>query len=207
MNVFKIHCSQIGKIMGASKPAGGLSVTCKTFLHEWYANDREEIHSKYTDKGNWVEQELIDFMAVKLGIGMAEKNLIAKEDDYFIGTCDVDSVEMVVDVKAAWNNKTLHDKTGGAESDHIYQGHGYMRLYDKPKYVLFYGLMDTPSDVNYDIEVTYSHLPEDERWVAYSFNRDESVIESIIERVKLCREYLTNYDKLIKSKLGKLHKL
>ena len=47
--IFKIHCSQIGKIMGASKPAGQLSVTCKTFLKEWYANEYEEIHSKYIE--------------------------------------------------------------------------------------------------------------------------------------------------------------
>jgi hypothetical protein len=72
--IFKIHCSQIGKIMGASKPAGNLSVTCKTFLKEWYANEYEEIHSKYIDKGNQVENELIDFMAIQLGYGMAEKN-------------------------------------------------------------------------------------------------------------------------------------
>jgi len=42
-----------------------LPTTCKTYLKEWYANDQEEIHSKYFDKGNMVEPELIDLFYVE----------------------------------------------------------------------------------------------------------------------------------------------
>ena len=65
--IFKIRCSQIGKIMSNAKVKGELSQTCKTYLNEWFANDNEQIHSKYIDKGNAVENDLIDFKAEGAG--------------------------------------------------------------------------------------------------------------------------------------------
>ena len=38
-----------------------LPETAKTFLQNWYANDQEQIHSKFIDKGNQVEIELIEW--------------------------------------------------------------------------------------------------------------------------------------------------
>ena len=105
--IFRIRCSAIGKIMSNAKVKGELSQTCKTFLHEWYAKENEQIHSKYIDKGNQVEDELIDFMAEQLGFGMAEKNRVTLSDEFMQGTCDVDLPTCIVDVKASWNKKTL----------------------------------------------------------------------------------------------------
>lgn len=202
--IFKIHCSQIGKIMGASKPAGNLSVTCKTFLKEWYANEYEEIHSKYIDKGNQVENDLIDFMAIQLGYGMAEKNTTTLHDEFMVGTCDVDFPDCVVDVKAPYNRKTLHDNVDGINSDYEWQLHGYMNLYNKPKAILFYGLMDTP-ETDWTPEVIYSDMPEQERWLAYSVTRNDELIQSIKDRVLMCRAWLEEYDILVKSKLGRIN--
>jgi len=201
---FKIHCSQIGKIMGSSKPAGNLSVTCKTFLKEWYANEYEEIHSKYIDKGNQVENELIDFMAIQLGYGMAEKNTTTLHDEFMVGTCDVDFPDLVVDVKAPYNRKTLHDNVDGINSDYEWQLQGYMNLYNKPKAILFYGLMDTP-ETDWTPEVIYSDMPEQERWLAYSVTRNDELIQSIKDRVLMCRAWLEEYDILVKGKLGRVN--
>lgn len=201
---FKIHCSQIGKIMGASKPAGQLSVTCKTFLKEWYANEFEEIHSKYIDKGNQVENELIDFMAIQLGYGMAEKNTITLHDEFMVGTCDVNFPDLVVDVKAPYNRKTLQDNVDGINSDYEWQLQGYMNLYDKPKAILFYGLMDTP-ETDWTMEVVYSDMPDQERWIAYSVIRNDELIQAIKDRVLMCRAWLEEYDILVKSKLGRIN--
>jgi hypothetical protein len=126
-------------------------------------------------------------------------------DDYFVGSCDVELTDTIVDVKASWSIKTLHSAiTDGINKDYEWQLRGYMHLYNKPKAVLFYGLMDTPAEANYGNEVTYSHLPESERWVAYQVLHDASLVDAIIERVKQCRIYLEGYDAVIKSKLGRV---
>jgi len=247
MDNFKIHCSQIGKIMGrmgltdnqlitynelfirkyteGAKPLTAkmeaelnalhekhinpeLPATATTFLKEWYAGDREDIWSKFVDKGNYVESELIEFMGEQLGEGFASKNQNPpKEDEYFIGTCDVELSNVIIDVKAAWNITTLHAALNGIDPDHEWQGRGYMRLYYKPEFIVFTGLMNTPAEVNFDREIIYDHIPANERWVAYKVTRDVTIEDEIIERVKMCRAWLKKYDQLVKSNIGKIHSI
>jgi hypothetical protein len=203
--LFKIHCSQIGKIMSNAKSKGDLSVTCQTFLKEWYANEREEIHSKYITKGNLVEIDLIDFMAEQLGLGMAEKNEITLHNEWMVGTCDVATKHMVIDVKASWNRKTLQDQAiSEIDKDYEWQGRGYMALWDKPEFIVFHGLMNTPEEANYDGEVIYDDMPPNERWIAYKIKRDVTIEQEIIARVIQCRAWLEEYDKKVKSRLGKV---
>jgi hypothetical protein len=191
--------------MSNAKKEGELSQTCKTFLHEWYANDNEQIHSKYIDKGNYVEDDLIDFMADVLGFGMAEKNKVTLSDEFIQGTCDVDLPNCIVDVKASWNKNTLQRQViEGINADYEWQLQGYMHLYNKPKAYLFYGLMNTP-ETDYSAEVIYDDLPNNERWIAYELNYDVNKINAIKERIEQCRVYLNEYDKLIKSKLGRIN--
>lgn len=191
--------------MSNAKVKGELSQTCKTYLHEWYANDREEIYSKYMEKGINVEPELIDFMAVQLGFGMAEKNIVRLHDEFIEGECDVDLPNCIVDVKASWNRTTLHKQViEGLDKDYEWQLIGYCHLYKKPKGILFYGLMNTP-ETNYSDEIVFEDMPNELRWLAYEVPASEEKVKAIIERVKQCREYLLEYDKLIKSKLGKLN--
>lgn len=202
--LFKCRASRFGKISG-KLIKGELPKTCTTYLKEWYANDNEQIVSKYLDKGNAVEDDCIDFMATVLGYGIAQKNRESKEDEYFTGTCDVELIDAIVDTKAPWNNKTLLDNIDEMDSDYEGQGRVYMRLYNKPKFILFYGLMDTPEFANYGNEVSFAHLSDDERWIGYSIERDLVIEAEMIQRVKDCRIWLENYDKLVKSKIGRLH--
>lgn len=244
--IFKIHCSQISKIMGRiglsdaqmqayiklrDKPTArtelqekefakyleelarpamhSLPQTAKTFLHEWYANDGEELFSKEILKGNAVERDSIDFMCEVLGLGVAEKNTETKEDDYFVGTCDVLSeiIDSVIDVKNPWNCTTFHSNIHGINENYKKQGVGYCHLWKRGKFILFYSLMDTPAEVNYDKEVIYSDRPQGERWMAYEVSSDAEMILEIQERVELCRDYLLHYDELVKSKVGKITKI
>lgn len=191
--------------MGNAKVKGELSQTCKTYLHEWYANDNEQVFSKYMDKGNEVEDDLIDFMARQLGYGMAEKNKIRVSDEYFDGECDVDLPNAIVDVKASWNRKTLHEQVlNGLDKDYEMQLKGYCHLYKKPLGILFFGLMNTP-ETNFSQEIVHEDMPENERWLAYNVPADDLFILEVKKRVDMCRLYLNEYDKLIKSNLGKIH--
>lgn len=191
--------------MGKLKPDGELPQTAKTYLHEWYANDNEQIYSKYMEKGINVENDLIDFMADVLGFGLAEKNRIRLEDEFFTGECDVDLPSCVIDVKASWNRKTLQQQVlEGLDKDYEAQLKGYCHLYKKEKAILFFGLMNTPEN-NYSEEIVYENMPVNERWIAYSIDADTEFINQVKERVLLCRAYLEKYDILIKSTLGRLN--
>jgi hypothetical protein len=204
-NKFLIRCSQIGKIMSNAKVKGELSQTCKTYLAEWYANDNEQIHSKYMDKGNAVEHDLIDFMAEQLGYGMAEKCIESASNEFMQGSCDVITHDAIIDVKASWNKKTLHQQViDGLDKDYELQLQGYMHLYNKTKATLFFGLMNTP-ETNYSEEIVYEDMPSNERWIAYNIDYNPEVIKSIEDKVIQCRAYLAEYDKLIKNKLGKIN--
>jgi len=205
MRLFKIRCSQIGQIMSNAKTKGDLSAGCKTYLENWYANDNEEIHSKYFDKGNMVENECIDLMASVLNKGLAFKNDEFLEDDFFTGTCDVQLDDCIVDAKSVWNRKGLHAACNGLDKDYEWQLMGYAHLYKKPKAILFYGLLDTPEECNYGNEVIYSDMPIEQRWVAYNVELNQEAIQSVIDKVVKCREYLQEYDLKIKSKLGKIN--
>lgn len=192
-------------IFESEKP--DLPQTCKTYLHEWYANDEESLFTKETNKGNVVELDAIDFMCEQLNLGIAERNLEQKEDEYITGTCDVDSsvLDAVIDIKSPWNKTTLQSNIDGMDEAYKYQGIGYCHLWNRAKFILFYALMDTPEDINYGKEVIYSNLPPEERWIAYETKADTSAIKRIIERVKLCRAYLEQYDTEVRSKMGKIN--
>lgn len=182
-----------------------LSVGCQTFLKEWYANEpKEDIRSKYIDKGNFVEDDLIDFMAEQLGFGLAKKNIETIQDDYFEGTCDVELPSCIVDVKAMWSYITLLNVLC-IDPDHEWQVRGYMHLYNKLEAIVFYGLVNTPEDINYGNEVTYDHIPAEQRWIAFKVKHDPNKIEQIKVQVLKCRAWLIEYDLLVKARMGKVY--
>ena len=206
MRTFKIRCSQISKIMGKAKKEGELSATCKTYLHEWYADDHEEIHSKYTEKGKAVEAEAIQFMAEQLGFPFAEKNIDIFSDDYIIGEPDVLPTEDIcVDIKCPFNRKTFLDNVSGINEDYVWQGRGYLQITGRKQFILFYALMNTQEDVNYGKAVSYDHLPANQRWLAYTIEHSDEFIEQIYAKVLQCREYLAQYHEQVTKTIGKIN--
>ncbi len=201
---FKIRASQCWKIMSNSKVKGELSQTCKTYLESWYANDNEQVYSKYLDKGIQVENDLIDFMADCLGYGLAEKCKESASNEFMQGSCDVITKDTIIDVKAAYNVTTLNKQAiEGLQHEYYCQMQVYLELYNRSKGIIFHGLLNTP-ETNYSEEVVYEEMPVNERWIAYSIDSDTEFIEAVKERVLLCRDYLERYDILVKSKLGRL---
>lgn len=206
-NKFKIRPSQLGKIMTNSKTKGELSKTAQTYLMEWYADEHEEISSKYITKGLMQEDNAIDFMATTLNYGIAEKNINIFSNEWCVGTPDVIIGDTVIDLKCAWSTKTLLDSATSLNTDYEWQLRAYMWITGCTDAILFYALMDTPAEANYGIKVIYENLPASERWVAYKFKRDESKEELIKQKVLECREWLVNYDIEVKKKLGNITEL
>jgi hypothetical protein len=207
MNKFKIRPSSMGKIMGKLDKNGELPKTCTTYLKEWYADSYEEISSKYMTKGILMEDKAIDFMAEQLGYGLAEKNINIYSNEWCVGTPDVIQDNTVIDIKCSWSKKTLHDSIE-LNKDYEYQLRAYMWILDSEvdTAILFYALMNTPAEANYGTEVSYEHLPANERWLAFGFARDLEIEAQMKERVELCREWLEEFDSEVKKKLGKINK-
>lgn len=203
--LFKIRGSQCWKIMSPAKKEGELSVTCMTYLKEWYANDNEEVHSKYMDKGNIVEHESLDFIANQFGLGILEKNQEQKENDFCTGSIDTEGPEYIIDNKAAWSQKTLNDNIDGPNEEYLWQGRVYMWLWNKDQFVVMHTLLDTPEEANYGREVIYQDRPVEQRFIGYGIKRDPAYEDAITMKVLQCRKWLEQYDKKVKSMLGKIH--
>jgi hypothetical protein len=207
MKEFKIRASQIGKIMGNAKAKGELSAVCTTYLKEWYAEklycDTEEIRSKYFDKGNLQENEAIEEVVSKFDLGLGFKNLTFFENDYMTGTPDLLTETTVYDTKCSWNGKTfLNSVTSPIDSDYEWQLLGYMELTKRRESKLCYLLLNTPEESNYGNEVIYDNIPMNLRFKAFNVEYSEEKIKAIEDKVIKCREWLLEYDSLVKSLLS-----
>lgn len=211
---FKIRASACGSIMGVK----GLGKTgesyCESWLKEQIYNRRKEFTSKYTDKGNIMEDNSLDFIAEMLDYGMLVKNELFKENDFCTGTPDVILKDHIIDVKNSWDCFTfpLFD-TEVPNKDYYWQAQVYMFLFDLSKYKLIYVLSDTPAhliereafyyakqngyeELDMDIyedfvkKMTYPDIPNEKKIKVFEIERNESDIEKIKERVIECRNYI-----------------
>jgi hypothetical protein len=220
---FKIRCSQIGKIITmpkskAAKEAGELSSGAKTYCETWLKEQlysrRKEFSSKYTQKGNEVEDNNIDFVAEFYDYGMLAKNEEYYTNEFLTGTPDVITKDTVIDIKSSWDCFTfpLFD-TDIPNSDYYWQLQGYMALTGLNKASLIYVLSDTPmhliekeayfycknngyDELDMDIlkefvnKMTYSKIYNKLRVKRFDIEKDEKAIKLIENRVLACRNYI-----------------
>lgn len=211
---FKISGSQTKKILGQK----ALGETGLSYLKEWvkeqlYSRERS-FYSKYTDKGNSVEQSSIDYVSDFFGWGVVRKNEERFSNKWIEGTPDLILSTTVEDVKNSWDCFTfpLFDKEP-PKDDYEYQLQSYMDITGKSKAGLIYILMDAPEhlidseawneaksrgemEVSLDLHdevrqrMTYSNLPDDLRIKRFEINRDETIIKKIHDRVDECRDLI-----------------
>jgi hypothetical protein len=194
-----------------------LSQTAKTYIEEEVLRAKYGIiktfSSRYTDKGNLVEDEAIEMAANALELGFLYKNHEHFENDFLTGTPDVNTNDILLDVKSSWDATTFpFFATEIPTKDYYYQLQGYMELTGKTEALLVYCLVNTPADMIED-EVrrahwnarlmdesqelrdevlkrhSFDHIPDNRRVKFYKIEKDEQVIAEIKERVELCREY------------------
>lgn len=210
---FKIRASGCGSIMGVR----GLGKTGETYVQKWMKEQiydrRQTFSSKYTQKGNEVEDNSIDFVAEHLGLGMLIKNEDHFENDFMTGTPDLILNDCVIDVKNSWDCFTfpLFD-TEIPNNDYFYQGQVYMALTGKTKYKLIYTLLDTPkhliekeayyfannNGVEFDEELfnefeskmTYSNIPAEYKIKVFDFEYCQKTVDKIKDRVNECRQII-----------------
>lgn len=173
-----------------------------------------EFSSKYTDKGMLCEDDAIEFAAKYYGWGDVKKNTERRTNEYITGEADVLLDDRISDIKNSWSGKTFPLMDTDIPIDgYGYQGLGYMELWVKPLFQLTYVLMDAPEtiidkeanrirhelgmdEVDMDLfeEVrakhTYSHLHPDLRIKSFFIERNTDIIESVYERVELCRKWI-----------------
>jgi hypothetical protein len=220
----KIRCSSLGKIMTAPRSKSEvLSQTAKTYVEELAKEHlfgiKKVFKSRYTDKGNEVEEKAIELTEDVLGFEFLTKNEEYFENDYIKGTPDIITHSLVIDVKSSWSGDTFpFFETELPNKDYYYQVMGYMWLTGKKNALISYCLINTPEEIvndeirrtawgKYEIEPSeetiryvvalhnFDHIPKDRRVKAFHVEYNEGVVNEIKTRIEHCRTY---FNELIK---------
>ena len=217
----KIRCSSLGKIMTAPRSKSEvLSQTAKSYIEELAKEHlfgiKKVFKSRYTDKGNEVEEQAIELTEDVLGFEFLTKNEKYFENDYIKGTPDVITTSLIIDVKSSWSGETFpFFESELPNKDYYYQVMGYMWLTGKQNALISYCLINTPEEIvndeirrtawgKYEIEPSeetirevqsihnFNHIPKDRRVKAFHVEFNEGVINEMKTRIEECRKYFNN---------------
>jgi hypothetical protein len=194
-----------------------LSQTAKTYIEELAKEHlfgiKKVFKSRYTDKGNEVEEKAIELTEEVLGFEFLTKNEDYFENDYIKGTPDIITHSLVIDVKSSWSGDTFpFFETELPNKDYYYQVMGYMWLTGKKNALISYCLINTPEEIvndeirrtawgKYEIEPSeetirevqsvhnFNHIPKDRRVKAFHVEFNEGVINEMKTRIDECRKY------------------
>jgi hypothetical protein len=164
----KFRCSGLGHLMTdpktkADKEAGLLSEGAKTHAVDVLVSAkyqrREEVYSKYFEKGNEVEEQSITFLSL-LKRKVFKKNELTLSNEWISGTPDLfigDEIvraAQIIDIKSSWDIFTFHRTMHKARNSNYYwQMQGYMWLTGAQTATLSYCLVNATAD-----------LINDEKW-------------------------------------------
>lgn len=205
-----------------AKPSigAGAKTYCENWLKSKLYGKRQDFSSKYTEKGILCEDSAIELVAEYMGYGMISKHEGRVSNDYMEGECDLLLPNTVEDIKNSWSVFTFPLFAAKPDPAHYYQLQGYMKLYDRPKAAVNYCLIDAPESIidneafiasrkagfgEVDMELydevrarlTYDGIPVSQRIKRFEFDRDDTVIEQIEQQVILCRNYISELEKMI----------
>lgn len=199
-----------------------LPKTVQSYCLKWLKEQPEfygrriEFDNKYTKKGRDVEDQSLQMIEERFGLGMLLKNDKRMENDFLTGECDTKTKEMVIDAKSSWDINTFPLFETELDSDYEWQGQGYMELYGLKKCMVAYCLTDTPPDLidrevhhratklGYDEdekidlyevvykELTYDDIPLEKRVKAFQFEKRAEAMKEVKERVLLARDFILN---------------
>ena len=183
-----------------------LSKGAKTYIRELWLEDnygiKQEINSKYIDKGNEVESLSIKLAELTADLGELYKNEEYFENNYVKGTPDVITDSHIIDVKSSWSAATFpfFDEVL-TNKNYEWQLKAYCWLTNIHKAYLSYCLVPTPEILIQDEikrvswkrgEIEISQEVEDE---VRAFHNLEAI--PIWERIKSF-EVTLNSDDIVK---------
>ena len=195
---------------------------CDNWIKEQIFNRKAEFSSKYTEKGNIVEDNSLDYIAEQLDFGMLFKNDEYFEDEYKTGTPDVILPKLIIDAKNPWSWETFPVlETEIPNSDYFYQGQVYMSLTTRRAYKLIYVLSDTPDHLivkealwycrnngyeelqedvlkDFHSKMTYGDVDDKYKIKVFDIEYDPKAVQDINWRVKACRKYIVEKIKELK---------
>ena len=207
----------LGQLIEKRDAKPTLSATAKSYLQQLHKEEvfgkREEIKSKYLDKGIQVEEQSITLYS-ELTNQLFIKNKERRENDFITGEPD-NSQAKIRDIKSSWSLSTfpMHDKEL-KNPIYYWQLQGYMDLFDFKESELIYCLVDTPeeliadelrrtswkmgftADIPSDLEeeirnnMTFNDVPLELRCKVFHVDKDEQGIKLLHQQVKLARTYL-----------------
>jgi len=198
----------------------GVKTYCKQWLKEQpgFYGRRKQIRSKHMDKGNECEDAAIQLLN-NVHLENYVKNSEQFSNDFMTGEPDIISEPMTRDTKCSWDSSTFPTFEDFCDDAYYWQGQVYMNLTGKRRHSVDYCLIDTPMhlikreakfacysmpipegltfDELYEIklsekreEMTFDHVDLKLRVKSFEFAYDQSKIDLLIERVKLCRVYI-----------------
>jgi hypothetical protein len=195
----------------------GAKTYCEQWVKEQIYERKKDFSSKYTAKGNSVEDDAINLLAEYYDWGLVYKNEKHFSNDFIEGTPDLVLSDLIPDNKASWDCFTFPLFQTKLDNCYWWQMQGYMDLTGKSKAAVIYTLMDAPEDIvdrearsrayqagfdevdmdfyeNVKLEMTYSHLPLQLRIKRFDIERNDKAIQQIKDRVVMCREYIKSLD-------------
>lgn len=199
--MIKFRASSIAEIMTDPKGKGEvLSVGAKTFIEdqakEFVYGFREEISSKYMEKGILVEPQSID-LRNDVFFTDYQKNTERRENEWVTGECDIFTGPGVIDVKSSWSLATFPATRVKAQKDAEKAGYDwqlrvYMMLWKVDISEVNYCMVNTPDElIGYeDPSMHYvDHIDPALRVTRVLFERDMELEAKIREKVEAAREY------------------
>lgn len=194
--------SQLGKLMTNSRSKSEvLSETAKSEIRriakQQFYGYNTELKTKPMIKGTDWEQVGIDLLN-NVRFTNYTKNENRVTNDYLSGCCDIITDDLIIDIKSSWSLETFPATPSEAESsDYEWQGRAYMMLYDRPAFELIYTMYTTPDELltewdNLSIH-RVDHIDPAKRITVVRYERDLMYEELIIERLRHCSEYYSQY--------------
>jgi len=200
----KFRASSLGKLMTSARSKSEvLSQTAKSHIEqlakENFFNYRNQISSRYIDKGQQQEQDSIELLNT-VRMESYTKHVGRVSNEYLTGECDIITSDTIIDIKTSWSIDTWPAlPQDGVNSDYEWQMRAYMMLYDRPQAEVIYCLVTTDPDLlssfdNHELHQV-DHIPADKRITVLQYDRDILVEAEIMERLAICSEYYENYYK------------
>lgn len=195
-----------------------LSESAKSYCKEWLISEitgkKKDIRSKYLSRGKAMEETAIKRISKHYGVELV-KNEYPLENEYFTGTYDTNTPEIVIDAKVPFDCFTFPFFETEPDKNYYGQIQVYQELKGLRKGSLCYCLengsdeqvqklswdiarelgKDEPDIEDYDSaveELSYDHLPESLRKKVFEFGYDEAYIRKAEKMVLASRKYIEN---------------